>query len=161
MEIANVGDEYLSLLNDDGSISDLPLPTLDLLIRQGRIRALGGAATDPQSDVASPLSKANEPDFAIANYRFSLIRERNNPHLVDEKHIVPQRTLRHWARSYRDAQEIHGNGYVGLLPKTAQRGNRTPRLSAASMEMLMRFIEEDYESLKQKSRRTSWAMLKT
>lgn len=159
-KVANLGDEHLSLLNDDGSISDLPLPTLDLLIRQGRIRALDGAGTDPQSGVASPLSKASEPELATANYRFSLIHERNNPHLADDKHTIPQRTLRHWARSYRDAKEIYGNGYVGLLPKIAQRGNRTPRLPSASIEMLMRFIEEDYESLKQKSRRASWAMLK-
>lgn len=159
-KIANLGDENLSLLNDEGSISDLPRSTLDLLIRQGRVRALSGAGTAPQSDVESPLSKANEPEFAIANYRFNLIHERNNTHLADEKLTVPQRTLRHWARRYRDAKEIYGNGYVGLLPKTAQRGNRTPRLPAASMEMLTRFIEEDYESLKQKSRRASWAMLK-
>ncbi len=55
---------------------------------------------------------------------------------------------------------MHGSGYFGLLPRIAQRGNRNSRLPEASRQMLARFIEEDYESLKQKTRFASWAGLK-
>jgi transposase InsO family protein len=49
---------------------------------------------------------------------------------------------------------------VGLLPRTAQRGNRTDRLPEESRSLLAKFIEDDYENLKQKSRTASWAALK-
>ena len=63
---------------------------------------------------------------------------------------VPGRTLRFWLARYRLAKEQCGNGYVGLLPKTGRRGNRTLRLPEESRNLLTEFVVNDYESLKHK-----------
>jgi putative transposase len=61
---------------------------------------------------------------------------------------------------YRSARERYGSGYVGLLPRVSQRGNRRSKLPELSRKLLTQFIEDDYESLKQKSLFASWAALK-
>ena len=73
---------------------------------------------------------------------------------------VPDRTLRLWLARYRLGKERYGNGYAGLLPKTASRGNRSLRLPEESRNLLAEFVANDYESLKQKTRAASWAVLK-
>jgi len=52
-----------------------------------------------------------------------------------------------------------GSGYLGLIPKSSQRGNRGSKLPEQSRTLLRQFVEEDYETLKQKSRFATWAML--
>ena len=104
------------------------------------------------------LAAASEPDLAVANRRFDIVKR----HLAGE-HLpqsVPARTIRLWAAKYRLAKEQYGNGYVGLLPKTNKRGNRTYRLPSGSRNLLVQFVENDYENLKQKTKVASWAALK-
>jgi putative transposase len=104
------------------------------------------------------LAAASELDLAAANRRFDFVKR----HLAGENlsPSVPARTIRLWAAKYRLAKEQYGNGYVGLLPKTNQRGNRTHRLPTESRDLLVQFVENDYENLKQKTKVASWAALK-
>ena len=75
------------------------------------------------------LAGASEQDLIAANRRFDLVKR----HLEGEKAPlpIPARTLRFWIAQYRLAKEKYGNGYVGLLPKTGAKGNRTIRLPEA------------------------------
>jgi hypothetical protein len=54
----------------------------------------------------------------------------------------------HWRRvlseAYRDAERTYGCGYVGLLDKSARRGNRAPRVEAASKHLLESFLRTHY-----------------
>jgi transposase InsO family protein len=104
------------------------------------------------------LAAASEGDLKIANERFSIVK----CHLEGGAAVVPipARTLRSWLAQYRSANDKYGNGYVGLLPKTARRGNRNPRLPDASRKLLDGFVLNDFENLKQKTRAASWAALK-
>src|SRR5271166_4920013 len=58
------------------------------------------------------------------------------------------------------SQDLYGNGYVGLLPQTGKRGNRTDKLPEATKKLMIDVIGSDYESLRQKSVYASWATLK-
>jgi NAD(P)H-dependent FMN reductase len=49
---------------------------------------------------------------------------------------------------------------VGLLAKAREQGNRTSRLSEESRNLLVQFVENDYEDLRQKTKVASWAALK-
>jgi transposase InsO family protein len=49
---------------------------------------------------------------------------------------------------------------VGLLAKASEQGNRTSRLSEESRNLLVQFVENDYEDLRQKTKLASWAALK-
>jgi putative transposase len=104
------------------------------------------------------LTGAREQDLIAANRRFDLVKG----HLEGEKsqHPIPARTLRLWIAQYQLAKEKYGNGYVGLLPKTGARGNRTSRLPEESRKLLLQFVDNDYEDLRQKTKAASWAALK-
>ena len=104
------------------------------------------------------LAGASEQDLIAANRRYDLVKR----HLGGEKaplHI-PARTLRFWIAQYLLAKDKYGNGYVGLLPKTGAKGNRTGRLPEQSQKLLTEFVDTDYEDLKQKTMVASWAALK-
>lgn len=106
--------------------------------------SLGG-----RSEVFLALAAASEQDLAIANRRADIVRQHlagGNPSCS-----TPARTVRLWTAQYRSARELYGSGYLGLVPKTGKRGNRTSRLPEISRELLSQFVESDYETLKQKS----------
>jgi transposase InsO family protein len=119
-----------------------------------------GITTPPaaaHSEAFQLLTAASEQDLKTANERFHYVKR----HLDGEvSPAVSGRTLRFWLARYRLAKEQYGNGFVGLLPKTGSRGNRTARLPEESRNLLAEFVTNDYESLKQKSRAASWAALK-
>jgi hypothetical protein len=124
-----------------------------------------GAGSDETTLPAKPhgeafrlMAAARQDDLKIANERFSIVKCHLEGEAVPVS--IPARTLRSWLAQYRTANEKYGNGYVGLLPKTASRGNRNPRLPEASRKLLDEFVSNDFESLKQKTRAASWAALK-
>ena len=113
---------------------------------------------DIHGDAFRLLTGASEQDLIAANRRYDLVKR----HLGGEKAPlpIPARTLRFWIAQYRLAKEKYGNGYVGLLPKTGAKGNRTSRLPEESQKLLTEFVDTDYENLKQKTMVASWAALK-
>ncbi|MHB1934998.1 MAG: transposase family protein [Acidobacteriaceae bacterium] len=104
------------------------------------------------------LITASEQDLSVANQRFDLVTR----HLKGDKvsRAISARTLRLWVAQYRFAKDKYGNGYVGLLPRTGERGNRNRRLSEESRSLLKQFVENDYEDLRQKTKSASWVSLK-
>jgi len=88
--------------------------------------------------------------MAEANRRLDLIRayQAGEP-LVDG---VSGRTVRNWMQSFRRAEALHEKGYLGLLPRSHQRGNRTPKLPGKTHALMTQFIETHYKTLTQKRR---------
>jgi len=68
------------------------------------------------------------------------------------------RSQRRWLREYRDAGQLYGDGYVGLLPDILQRGNRTPRLAEAPVALADTLIDEQFLQPKQLSVRKCYAL---
>ena len=87
-------------------------------------------------------------------------RAPSEPPSVTRTLPSPLATVRRWAASYRAAETKYGNGYMGLLPRTNDRGNSTQRLPENTRLMMSEFITGDYETLKQKSMYISWIGLK-
>jgi putative transposase len=153
--IVNVGDQFISLLGENGGLTELPCETLDRLIAAGRLDSSARGAL-ASSDRAQILSGASEADLREANRRFDLVKR----HMSGERLPVSERTLRFWTALYREGREEHGSGYLGLLPRVGLRGNRTSRLPRETKALVEEFISKDYETLKQKSKLSSWALLK-
>ena len=57
---------------------------------------------------------------------------------------VSPRTLRRWKVQYQAAEVQYGCGYIGLIPQTSKRGNRTPRSDAIARELLEKAIKQEY-----------------
>lgn len=105
---------------------------------------------DPSALVAesgwNQLPSMGPEQMAEANRRFHILRA----YQANEPSDVPLRTVRDWMHKYRRAEALYGNGYVGLLPRLSESGNRTPRLPEKTRALMAQFIEVDYETLKQK-----------
>ncbi|PYS26006.1 MAG: hypothetical protein DMG11_21560 [Acidobacteria bacterium] len=129
-----------------------------MLVKDGRI-AGAEPRRSPGSTHSKLLSTASEDDLKVANHRFEVVRRRLNGEPGLEAAPVPERTLRLWVAKYKEAQEHYGSGYLGLIPRNSQRGNHRSKLPEESRALLNQFIEQDYETLKQKSRFATWAML--
>lgn len=115
-------------------------------------------AMDPE--ILRMLSNADEQDLRVANLRCRVVRGRLQNGPCDADPSVPSRTLRRWAASYRAAEAKYGNGYMGLLPRSHDRGNSTQRLPESTRLLMNESIAGDYETLKQKSIYISWIGLK-
>ncbi len=75
-------------------------------------------------------------------------------HLTEKDPDGPRpsaRTLRSWHARMRAAEDRFGCGFVGLLDRRAERGNRTPRLPERTHQLLGEAVA-GYETLKQKSK---------
>ena len=109
------------------------------------------SGTEPSlTETSSEWSNAGPQQMTEANRRLEVIRAYQASRAVPDG--IPARTVRDWALRYRRAEATQGNGYLGLLPRFHHRGNRTPRLPDNTLALMNRFIELDYETLKQKPR---------
>ena len=122
------------------------------------ISGLPAEALGANGEAFRLLAMASERDLAVANRRFAIVTNRLER--GTEPCLTPERTVRRWIAQYRTAESLHGNGYVGLLAKASEQGNRTSRLSEESRKLLVQFVENDYEDLRQKTKLASWAALK-
>jgi len=66
--------------------------------------------------------------------------------------------VQNWLRNYREAERAYGCGYLGLLDKSAHRGNRAPRVDAASKQLLETFLRTHYVAPQAKHRSAVYAL---
>ncbi len=157
-QIANVGETVLSLLSKEGSLVELEKSVFETLVKQGKITAPVKPTAGLNDAAHELLQRASETDFQVANQRYQIVaavlQEQSLPE--DAPH---ERTCRRWVRQYRQAEERYGCGYIGLLPQCWRRGNRQPKLPEQARELMNDFIENRYETLKQKSKREVYGEL--
>ena len=157
--VVNLGETSVSLLSDDQRLSELPRWLIESLIGQNRIEVVTSKDSS-KSAISERLSRARESDLCAANQRVRLISDYLVSGKLPCQAEATRRTFFRWLARYRAAEASSGAGYLGLLPESAHRGNCTPRLSEATRRLMEQFLDDDYETLKQKTRYASWAGLK-
>jgi len=100
------------------------------------------------SEVRRLMDAASPADLREANRRFQQVTAYLQ-HQTELSTGMAKSTLRRWVARFRNAEANWGCGYVGLLPQTASRGNRTPKAPQASRELLDTFIAEHFETPRQ------------
>ncbi|MBK9121531.1 MAG: DDE-type integrase/transposase/recombinase [Chloroflexi bacterium] len=111
---------------------------------------------------------ASEQDYRIANARLQVLRALDAGMSLEQVWQQEEigsilgtqkspRTIRGWQKQFRDAQQVSGSGYVGLLPRIHERGNRERKLSNAAWEKLEHYIDQDYETARQPHAASVWA----
>lgn len=160
-KIANVGDKVVSLVGEDNAFTELPLAAFEVLVKEGRVNGvIAPGRTRLNDEAAEILSEANEDDFRIANIRAALVCRRLRGEPLPNDNNTSERTLRYWVAQYREMEAKFGNGYLGLLPHIRRRGPRGSKLPEATWNLITEFIENDYETLKQKKKYEVWIVLK-
>lgn len=146
LAILHVGDSKVVLRNDQGEPIQLPWTAFEGLVRQGTIRGVKPQdRSDSTQGVRGVICAASPADLAIALKRLEFIQ----PYLGGIPSTQATRAQREWLKGYRRALAIYGEGFVGLLPQTAKRGNRKSKLDQRTRELAEKFIAEAYETLKQ------------
>ena len=159
-KIANVGDKVVSLVGENNAFTELPLTAFELLVKEGRVSGVSTRTPCINDEAAQILSEANEDDYRIANIRANLVCRRLRGESLPDDNNVSERTLRYWVAQYRDMEAKYANGYLGLIPHIRRRGPRGSKLPEATWEIITEFIENDYETLKQKKKYEVWSVLK-
>ncbi len=102
--------------------------------------AVGGRQSNPSPEVFKLITAASQKDLSEAKERLKVI---NNPKFAQERK-VPDRTIRHWKKQYRWAEETFACGFVGLLRRHNRQGNQHPRLPLQVYEIAGQVITEVY-----------------
>jgi putative transposase len=150
LTIVFVGDTYILLHTKENQTIELTLTVFENLIKQGKISNFEKQAKNNISnEVREILLNASEQDLKNANYRYSLIAPLLQGESMAEN-TVAERTLRDWKAKYIKAQNEYGYGFIGLLSFENIKGNRDRKLPEETIELMQKFIEEEYENHKQK-----------
>ncbi len=141
--VLSLESESVELEEDGGYIKCVPKALVEQQILQG----IAYTESEENGQVFELLRHAGPDDLAKANQRYSALRALENGCPIEEvaaDNQVSDRTIRSWLSRFRAAQRNLGDGYVGLLPKTAGRGNRSSRLSPATISLINRVLEEHF-----------------
>src|SRR6266567_2582110 len=153
--LLNLGETTTTLLPEEGMLIQLETPVFLHLVDTHEIQVRDtshSAAMALSAEVHRLLTEAGPEALDVANQRYRLVEAyRNKQHEVYVG--TPTRTIRDWLAHFRDAEATYGCGYVGLLPKTAARGNRTPKAAEESRRLLDEAIEQLYARPKQQKAR--------
>ncbi len=93
-----------------------------------------------QETVREIVSRAGPKALEAANRRLSAILAWKCGKAI----TVATRSIQNWMAAFRRAEAEYECGYLGLLDKVAQHGNRNPRIPDASRHMLIEYLTAHY-----------------
>jgi putative transposase len=147
--LVNLGEKTTTLLPEVGQPMQLPTAFFLQLFDSGTINIHTSETHATINEKVRELMDAASPtDLQTANRRFHLVQAYFQ-HRTDIYKDIPQSTLSRWVKQFREAEATFGCGYVGLLPRTASRGNRLPKAPTDASKLLDQFITEHFETPRQ------------
>lgn len=138
---AVIRDDTVTLQPEIGTPLSLSSGQFQQMIAEREVQPVGAATPSPMTeDVRHALSHAGPQAQEEANWRLREILA----YARGEAITVTPRSVQRWMVAYRRAEEQYGCGYLGLLDHVANRGNRTARISDASLHLLATYLKEHY-----------------
>lgn len=136
--IVNCGQTNITLAAGNQSMVELSRSQVENCLKRGTLTGMSSAVVSRVTvEVEARLSKASVRDLEEANHRYAVIAHRVKPGAAPLKgDATPKRTIRAWTKQYQEAAQAYGNGYLGLISRNEQKGNRTARVSEAVLEIL-------------------------
>lgn len=126
--VLNVGALKATIDDGQGQLLNLDIGKLEDLARHGVIGGIGGPQDGIPAEGREIYAAANESDLRLANERLAEVLAYLGR--ANGGGRRPSRAFFNHLRSYRAAEELYGWGYLGLIPRKRDRGNRTARLEA-------------------------------
>ncbi len=145
--LINQGETTTTLLPEIGQPLQLPSTFFYQLLNEGTITCQKEEGI-VNPEVMDLMKKASPADLKKANERFQFVMSYIEQG-VTLSNNQSKRTLSRWVKKFREAEKKYGCGYIGLLPRTAERGNRSAKAPTESKELLDTFITEHFETPRQ------------
>ena len=144
--VVNVG-EAISLIDEQGQLVSLPKGTLINLLTEQKILPLNAAVGEMNAgrDNLELLMSVSPEHYAVANKRHGIVVAVLAGQAADQ-FGTPARTVRSWIKAYKEAEELYGSGYYGLLPHYYKRGNRQKKLPEDTRKLMDDHIKDIYET---------------
>jgi putative transposase len=106
------------------------------------------------------LDSARDVDLATAVFRDRVIHpnqydDDEQAQIAGRAASIPARTQRFWRQQYREAQQRHGSGLIGLLPHFTRRG-RKGEADSAPRKLIHEVLETHYDTLIRKPKRGAY-----
>ena len=136
---------HVLLQGEFGEPISLPRAFFHRLIEQGAISQVASTDAEPtRLEVRKLLNQAGPKAMKVADTRLIAVQALLYGSPSEIAVTVSARTLRRWKAQYLAAEVQYGCGYLGLLPQTSKRGNRTPKSDSVSRELLEEAIKRQY-----------------
>lgn len=138
---AEMRDSQVLLRPEVGASFSLEVKQFHHLVTLGQIQQCDLATPSPLSEAARERFTHASPkgeEAANKRWREILAYFRGDPL------TVTVRSVQNWMAAYAQAEADLGCGYLGLLDRTASRGNRSPRVPDASKELLKEYLSTHY-----------------
>lgn len=158
LEIINSGQTQTALKTDESKVIQIFNQELSNLVRTGAISVIASPETKTK-EIKQLLDSASEQDCAEANCRYQIIAPYLSGDKLSLNQEVSTRTIQRWLSRWHKAEQLYGSGYVGLLPRINQKGNRKQKLPPLTHKLIAEYIAKDYETYKQKSKRAVYGAL--
>lgn len=150
LTIALVGKTQILLHTEEQQTVEFDQAAFVQLIQQGKIT---GRKPQPENQtkiiIGEFLARASIEDLKKANQRYRAVNALLSGEPIEDNSLS-ERTLRDWKAKFLQAQQKYGYGYLGLLSCDYQKGNRTRKLPEQVIQLIEKFIANDYETYKQK-----------
>jgi putative transposase len=140
--------EMVQLRPEVGEILAMPRTEFEHLKQESSLWTVGSASPSPMTpEVRQRLTQAGAKAQQAANQRMTHMLA----YARGETTTAPKRSVQRWWKAFHQAKETYGCGYLGLLDRVAERGNRTPRIDPASMQLLEATLQTHYAAPQGKS----------
>lgn len=135
--LIELNSNHVLLQGEFGEPISLPRAFFHRLMEQGAIRQATPTDADPtRLETRKILNQAGPKAMKVADTRLVAVQALLYGSPSEIAVTVSVRTLRRWKAQYQAAEVQYGYGYLGLLPQTSKRGNRTPKSDAVARELL-------------------------
>lgn len=150
--IIHIGDIEIIFRGELGNLIQLQISEVESLIQKGQITASSLELEKTITEKGwNKFYQASLEDQAEALNRYQAIKPYLEGEKPEEEEHSP-RTIRDWKAKYLKAQQNEGCGYLGLLSHRQAKGNRQRKLPQGTIDLMEEFIDQQYETLKQKSK---------
>jgi len=138
---AHVEAATVVLQPEIGTVLSLPSEHVQRLLAEGSMKEVTEATPSPlQEAVREIMAHAGPKAQEAATQRLQQILAWKSGEAI----TVTPRSIQNWTAAFRRAEAEYGCGYVGLLDKVRERGNRNARVPEASRQMLHEYFTTHY-----------------
>ena len=142
--IINAGQNAITLEGENGLHINLPWNKFHEYAKAGLIIGVQNPSEMPPKCAAEDITMgSDEEGLEIALIRYELLDSFNNGASV-EALGVSRRTLFYWKSKYKESEMKTGFGLPGLIPLIKNRGNYTPKISKATIDIINDAIRTHY-----------------